>query len=278
MAGQAVSVAGLIVDHILARRTQGRLFCMAVCGAQGAGKSTATAEALSMLRAMELSAASLSLDDLYLSHAARQELARSVHPLFATRGVPGTHDVDLGVAIMMALREGRQVPLPRFDKAEDDPIPRTEWPLSPPNLDVILFEGWCVGAIPQARDALAAPVNALEAEEDPLGIWRTHANTTLGGPYRRLFQCLDGLCLLMPPDFDIVVQWRQQQEHELRARLAIQGARGRHVQSDQEIERFVRHYERITRHILDEMPARADITVSLDEQRGIASVHQRALP
>jgi D-glycerate 3-kinase len=235
-----------------------------ICGTQASGKSTAVAVTARLLAAEGLSAAVLSLDDLYLTHDERQVLAAEVHPLFATRGPPGTHDLDLGEAVLDGLREPGETRLPRFDKARDTRRPQEEWePFAGP-ADVVLFEGWCVGAIPQSPNALVRPVNAMERKEDPDGSWRVYANRALAGPYQALFRRLDLLALLQAPGFETVLTWRIEQERKLRARMGSDAAR---VMSDAQIGRFIAHYERLTRHILTEMPMRADLVFPLDRDR-----------
>ena len=231
-----------------------------LCGAQGSGKSTIAAWTVRLLAERGVSAVALSLDDFYLTHEARQRLAKSVHPLLATRGPPGTHDVGMAAAAIDALRSRGKVSSPRFDKASDTRAPRAQWPVVATPVDVILLEGWCVGAVAQGRAALALPVNALERDEDPDGVWRTYVNDQLDGPYQQLFGMLHDLVLLAAPSFDVVAGWRTEQEARLRAQ-------GRGGMDDAEIARFVAHYERLTRWILAEMPARADWTVTLDINR-----------
>ncbi|MBM4200974.1 MAG: hypothetical protein FJ189_06780, partial [Gammaproteobacteria bacterium] len=95
-----------------------------ISGAQGSGKSTlARLIALILSRACGFRVARLSIDDLYKTRAERRELARTVHPLLLTRGVPGTHDTELGLDVIDALRratERQATLLPRFDKATDE--------------------------------------------------------------------------------------------------------------------------------------------------------------
>jgi D-glycerate 3-kinase len=157
--------------------------------------------------------------------------------------------------------------LPRFDKAMDDRAPVEAWPVVAGPVDVVLFEGWCVGARsqPAQAQALAAPLNALERERDPDGAWRAHVNAALAGPYRALFARLDLLVLFTAPDFETVLTWRREQEAKLRNRLAATGQGG--AMTNDEIAVFVQHYERLTRHIAREMPARADVVVALDKDR-----------
>src|ERR1700722_18032274 len=138
-----------------------------ICGPQGSGKTTSARVLERLLAAEGLRAVILSLDDLYLPLAARRKLAAEVHPLLLTRGVPGTHEVPLGLELLAGLgRPGRTL-MPRFDKASDDRLLKDRGtPLEGP-FDVVLFEGWCVGARPQTRAALRRPVNDLEREHDP---------------------------------------------------------------------------------------------------------------
>jgi D-glycerate 3-kinase len=209
----------------------------------------------------------LGLDDYYLSKAARLALAEGVHPLFATRGPPGTHDLTALNAALDALMAGDGARLRRFDKGADDIVPEREWPLAPPNAGIVILEGWCVGAVAQPDDTLAAPINALETAEDASGVWRSAVNAALAGPYRALFARLDRLILLRPPSFEVVLGWRAEQEATTAARAAREGRAAPALMDHAALVRFVQHYERVTQAILLDMPARADLTVRLDNQR-----------
>jgi len=242
-------------------------FVLGVCGAQGSGKSTLSQGLADRLTGQSLRVAILSLDDLYLSHDRRAELAAEVHPLFATRGVPGTHDVAMGVRLLGDVKAGRDVVLPRFDKATDDPAPPDRWLAVEGPLDVLIFEGWCVGASAEPEAALTEPVNALEVQRDPDGVWRRAVNAALAGPYADLFARIDRLVLLAAPGFEVVERWRIEQEHDLRRRLETQGPDAGRAMSDAEVATFIQHYERLTRHVLGTMPACADRVLRLDETR-----------
>jgi len=261
-------VAALIADLACARMEAGRPHVLGLCGPQGSGKSTAAEAAVRLLSARGVHAAVLALDDLYLGRAARAELAGRVHPLLATRGPPGTHDVSQGISLIAAWKAGGIARPPRFDKIADDRRPGPGPRLGP--LDLLIFEGWCVGARPQPTAALATPINALEAECDPDGRWRIYVNDRLAADYQRLFAPIDSLALLLAPDFDTVFRWRAEQEETNRRRH--DPARGGRAMTAEEIERFVRHYERLTRHIAAEMPARADLVIRLDAGRRPISV------
>lgn len=261
----------VIAQHIAERAYNSRFrdTCLVVglCGAQGSGKSTLAVVLRRLLPEHGLAAATLSLDDFYLPLQARAELARTVHPLLRTRGVPGTHDVALALSVLDALRGPGRVALPAFDKALDDRRPASEWPQVQAPVQVIVLEGWCVGAVPQPEAALLNPVNALESEEDPDGTWRRYVNDALARTYAPLFRQLGFLLLLAAPGFEVVYRWRLEQEQQLRRRVAGQGGGASGLMSDAQLRRFISHYERLTRHILREMPARADLLVRLDPQR-----------
>lgn len=245
------------------RSSAKRPLTVGICGAQGSGKSTIAQALHDKFVAGDLKVALFSLDDLYLSREDRKMLAAE-HPLFEVRGVPGTHDVALGEQVIAACGLPGRVLLPRFSKERDEPCPQSEWVEIEGPVDLILFEGWCVGALPQPAEALLEPVNTLERYEDHKAVWRSSVNRHLANEYQRLFANIDQLVLLAAPGFDVVATWRQEQEHVLRERLRSQGRDLASTFSDSEIERFVQHYQRITQHILAEMPDRADLVVRLD--------------
>lgn len=245
----------------------GTSLVVGVTGPQGSGKSAAAGALALLLREGGLRVAILSIDDLYLTRAQRQKLAADVHPLFATRGVPGTHDAELGLALIESLGRAGETAVPRFDKAIDDRRDRAAWDVVAGPVDVILFEGWCVGARPQDEAALAAPINALERDRDRDGAWRRCANAALAGPYQALFARIGFQVLLLAPSFEAVLGWRLEQEHRLRERGGPAAG-----QSDAEIAVFVQHYERLTRWIAAEMPARADAVVRLGLQRQVVGL------
>jgi D-glycerate 3-kinase len=261
-----------------ARGEQTRTRVVGVCGAQGSGKSTFCRLLGTVMReAFGEVAITMSIDDIYETRERREQLAREAHPLFVTRGVPGTHDLALGLETIdriVSQGEGETVALPAFDKAIDTRLPRDEWKCHQGPVDTLLFEGWCVGAAPERDAALLDPVNRLEREEDPDCVWRRTVNEHLRGYYRGLFARIDVLILLRVDSMQRVFEWRRLQEHKLADAVAAQANNaGTRIMTDEQVERFIMHYERLTRHILAEMPARADIVFDLDESHSAARVH-----
>lgn len=249
---------------------------LGINGGQGSGKST-LCEFLKLIlqQGFGLRVAGLSIDDIYKTRAEREQLAKTVHPLLLTRGVPGTHDVALGLGVINALKvagAGDSVAIPSFDKATDDRRPPSEWPRFQGRADVIIFEGWCVAARPQDEKDLAQPINSLEATEDSDGRWRRYVNQQLKGDYARLFGQLDALVMLKVPSMERVFQWRSLQEEKLAASLASQPQDATRIMDGPAIRRFVQHYERITRHMLAEMPNRADVTLFVDDEHQICRI------
>lgn len=249
-------LAALLADQIAAAHAHAgsQPLTVGLTGPQGSGKSTLAGFLPGALAQKGLRGVALGLDDLYLTKSERVKLAEEVHPLFATRGPPGTHDATLGLGILESLSSAGRTRIPRFDKARDDRVSHDGWTAVEGPIDIIIFEGWCVNARPQSDEALAVPINLLERDEDTGSVWRRHANAALAHGYQKLFARIGFQILLRPPDFETVFTWRLQQEHELHEASGV-------GQTDLEIARFVAHFERITRHIDREMPHRADVVV-----------------
>ena len=246
-----------LADEIARRAQAKHPLLVGINGAQGSGKTTLCRFLEILLPERGLAATTLSLDDLYLSRAERAQAAADHHPLFATRGVPGTHDVERGMAILDRLMAGKSADVPVFDKARDERAGARRHVEGP--VDVVLFEGWCVGAAPQSAAELREAVNALERGEDPEGTWRREVNRRLATDYAELFARIDLLMMLKVPDFATVRDHRRLQE----SKLGAINPGGPAVMDDAALDRFLAHYQRLTEHMLAEMPARADILIEI---------------
>lgn len=255
-----------------------------VNGAQGAGKARLfNLLEVVLTEAFGLRVANLSIDDIYLTRAEREALASTVHPMLATRGVPGTHDVELGMGLLQSLKHsavGEVVRIPMFDKSIDERMPPDSWQEFVGPADIIVFDGWCVGAKPEPEKRLAQPVNELESQEDADGRWRAYVNEQLAGPYQELFNEIDLLITLKVPNMAAVYNWRAAQEVKLSERAALiyedrTPTDPLRIMGSEEIGRFIAHYERLTCWMLDEIDERADLTLELNANHKIAAIRIR---
>lgn len=235
-------------------RAQSTPAVIGITGAQGTGKSTLASLLVTELLAQGLSCAAVSLDDYYLTRQARQQLAGTVHPLLAQRGVPGTHDIGRALSDARQVLAGAAVALPRFDKALDDSLP--DRPAA--QLDLLIVEGWCLGLAAEAESGLVSPVNQLEATEDSSGAWRRYVNQQLAASYQPYFDLLQPLIWLKAPDWDSVCRWRAKQEQQLWQQ------RGTGMTTEQ-LARFMLPFQRLTQLSYQQLPARANYTIVLNQ-------------
>ncbi len=245
-------------------------------GCQGSGKST-LADFLQMylLRKYQLSAAVLSLDDFYLATKEREQLAKTLHPLFRTRGVPGTHKIDLLGQTLKSLASinlpKQVVKLPRFNKALDEPVSQALWPKVSAQLDFVIVEGWFWGVPIQQEGELAVAVNALEKNQDKQGTWRKAVNDFLEN-YQHLYLYMDYWLMLKAPNFDCVYQWRLEQEMKLHERYLQNNLREKNaIMSAEKVRVFIEYFQRLTESSLAYMPSFSDKVFYLNPQREIIS-------
>ena len=254
------------------RRKPDKPLVVGMNGAQGSGKSTTTAALAIMLKHSGLSVATLSIDDLYLTRLQRKVLSEDIHPLLATRGVPGTHDVEMGIELIQKLiTASGEVPLPRFDKSIDDRLPEKDWPRYLTPVDIVLFEGWCIATPPQSQNELLSPMNGLEVQADPNGEWRGFVNSMLAGRYHSLFTLIDVVVYLKIPAFDSILKWRGRQERQ----TFNQSCKPEEGMNAEQLTRFIQHFERLTRHSMEKLPELADVMLELDGQQKIIQSHYR---
>jgi len=249
-----------LVGRMIAAGPQDRPPLIAVVGAQGSGKTT-----LARAAAERFGAAQISIDDVYLTRAEREAMARETHPLFVHRGPPGTHDLALLRDLIDRLSAAGPVDetlIPDFDKRGDDRWPAGRWRRFRGRPSAILIDAWCLGVVAEDEPALAEPVNGLEREQDADGSWRRAVNAFVAGPYADFIAGFDAVLFLQAPGFEVVLDWRCQQEADL---LGVapddlpQAERRR-------LGGFIQYFERITRRMLAG-GVRADVTVKLDRNR-----------
>ncbi len=261
-----------IVDHIIAEYNHNRTpKVIGINGCQGSGKSTlADYLCTAVSEQLNIQTVALSLDDFYLTKSERNKLAKQVHPLLATRGVPGTHDVELAISCVNHLLVGQKALITRFDKSIDDRVPQDQLQSIEEPVGLIVLEGWCLGALPQKTEALTNAINALEQEEDTDAVWRNYVNQALTNDYPALFNLVDELIMLQAPSFDTVFKWRLEQEQKLVKRLEKEGLSNHSgIMDEHQIRRFISYFERVTENSLQEMPKRADHLFTLGLSREI---------
>ena len=232
-------------------------------GGQGAGKSTITGILKFILkRKYGLDLCVFSIDDFYKTKAERKKMSKKVHPLFLTRGVPGTHDVNLINKTIKKLKKQkfRTVLIPKFDKSIDDRSKKHNWQKikKPPHL--VIFEGWCVGAKHQKNNELKKPINLIEKKHDPDLIWRKTVNNSLKNQYKKLFNKIDRLVYLKAPNFNNILKWRLLQEQKMKLT-----SKTKKTMSKSQIREFIMFYERITMHMMKNFSIISDLTVFLDK-------------
>ena len=264
-----IPMAESLVMH---QKSAGGTLFVGVNGTQGSGKSTLCDFLLEYLTSMHnLHVISMSLDDFYYSSQIRQDLAETVHPLFATRGVPGTHDVVCMQKTFEALA-AQETPLtiPRFNKATDNPYEESDWLQVKQPVDIVLMEGWCWGVRSQNDKSLEEPVNTLEAIEDVAASWRRYVNAVLKKDYEPLYDYMHYWVMLLAPSFSAVHDWRCEQEHKLKVALGeADPEKLAGLMSDEAIARFIMHYQRLTEHGLASLPETCDTVYELDFNRRV---------
>jgi len=246
------------------------LLFVGVNGCQGSGKSTLSQYLAAYIsEKYQLNVLVMSLDDFYLSSEHRKQLAQSIHPLLATRGVPGTHDTSAMADVFQKLANNScGFAVPKFNKATDEPFEPSQWQTIQQPVDIVLFEGWCWGVKAQSAAQLKTPINALEKTQDVDGIWRSYVNQQLAQYYQPLYQYINYWLVLKAPSFDCVYQWRLEQEQKLSKSSQLNAINNK-VMTPAQVLDFIQYFQRLTEHGLNTLSESANGLLSLDAQRNI---------
>jgi D-glycerate 3-kinase len=249
-------------------KEKGKTLFLGFSGGQGSGKTT-VAKILKIIlkkffkRKIHVS----SIDDFYKTLKDRNKMSYTAHPLFKTRGVPGTHDINLIKKFFYFIKRKnfRKTKLPKFDKSIDDRLKKKYWFNVKERPEIVILEGWCVGAQPQPNFLIKKPINILEKYEDQDLIWRKHVNEKLKREYKKLFAMIDCYIFMKIPNFNMVFKWRLLQENKLREVLGYK----KKIMSYNEIKRFIMFYQRITLQMVKDLSKSASIVMLLNKHHEI---------
>jgi D-glycerate 3-kinase len=244
-----------------------------LAGGQGSGKTTISSIlTLILQKYFKLNVFKVSIDDFYKTRKDRKLLSKHTHPLLMTRGVPGTHDVDMMLNFFKKIeyKKFKKLQVPKFNKATDDRYPKSLWHKIKLKPDVIIFEGWCVGARAQSDSQLKKPINSLEKVYDQRANWRAHVNSQLKNKYKTLFNHLDGLLYLKAKNFNILREWRLKQERKLR--VQTKNKKNLKIMSSGDIINFMQTYQRITQQMFIDALKSSSIIMSLNSNHQIEKI------
>ena len=239
-------------------------------GGQGTGKSTISIILKIILKeAYNLETVIFSIDDFYKTLNERETMSKKISDLFLTRGVPGTHDTKMLFQCIKNLKTNnfKKMNIPKFDKSIDNRLSKSNWLQVKKKPNIVIFEGWCVGASAQKNKDLISPINKLEKYKDKKKIWRQKVNLKLRKDYKKIFDLIDKLIFLKVPSFKYVLKWRLLQEKKLRITR-----KGNKTMTDKQVENFIMYYERITKHMLKTLPYEADTVISIDNKHRLKSI------
>jgi len=248
-------------------------YIVGLAGGQGTGKTTISSIISIILRKyFKLNVFTISIDDFYKTRKERLILSQKVHPSLMTRGVPGTHDTNIMLDFFKKVKRKkfRSLKLPKFNKAIDDRCTRKLWYSIKKRPDVIIFEGWCVGAKAEKNNTLIKPVNSLEKLSDEKLTWRKFVNKQLKSKYKQLYDQLNCLLYLKSKNFSLLKQWRIKQEKKLR--LKNKRSNNHKIMNNKEVIKFMQTYQRVTQNMFKNVPKYASIILYLNSNHQIKSV------
>ena len=252
-------------------KQKGDILFIGFSGGQGSGKTT-IAEILKIIlkKFFKRNVYVSSIDDFYKTLQERKKMGNTIHPLFKTRGVPGTHDINLikNFFNFIKKKKFKKIKLPKFDKSKDNRLSKKYWFNIKKKPEIIILEGWCVGAKPQLNLSIKKPKNNLEKYEDKELIWRKYVNQKLKKEYKKLFKMIDYFIFMKIPNFKMVFKWRLLQEKKLKKKSYLH----KKIMSYNEVKRFIMFYERITLQMIKDLSKSASIIMLLKNNHQIKKI------
>lgn len=228
-----------------------------VSGPQGSGK-TYLAEHLCLEineRYPNLECIKFSMDDLYLTNSEQKQLTRRAiadgNKLLQGRGLPGTHDVRLGLDILGKLSRGEVTEIPVYDKGfaagEGDRVscvPVTK------KADVIIFEGWFNGYAPLDEDQVRIKYLTSDLDTSTLPKHKLYQVQSVNEAllmYTAIWSYFDYF-IFIDTDIANVHRWRLEQEH---AMVSKTGSGMTDLQVRDFVDRYLPVYELYYRQLCD---------------------------
>ena len=252
------------------KKKGGTLF-LGISGAQGSGKTTIS-EILKIIikKLFKRKIQIISIDNFYKTLQERKEMSSKIHNLLRTRGVPGTHDMNLLKKALFNLNKKnfKIFRSPRFDKSIDDRVKKKYWDIIKNKPEIIILEGWCVGAKHQSQNKIKKTVNNLEKNEDKNFIWRKYANEKLKKEYKSLFSIIDNFIFIKIPNYRMVFKWRFIQEKKLRKKSHS----NKKIMNSKEIKRFIMFYQRIALQMIKDLSKSASVVMYLKKNHEINKI------
>jgi len=252
-------------------REKGKTLFLGLSGGQGSGKTTVTGILKIILkkffrREIQVS----SIDDFYKTLKERNHMSYRIHNLFKTRGVPGTHDINLLKKFFNNLKKVnlKKFKSPKFDKSTDDRFRKRYWNNIKKKPEIVILEGWCIGAKPQSNSLVKKPINILEKKEDKNFIWRKYVNKKLKVEYKNLFAKIDHLIFIKIPNFKMVFKWRLLQEKKLKKKSHS----NKKIMNYKEIKRFIMFYQRITLQMIKDLSKSASVVMFMKKNHEVKKI------
>jgi len=263
-------------------------------GPQGIGKtwvSKAVKDELEQLH--DIRTLVISLDDLYLPRGAQQKLEEEEggwNRMLRGRGLPGTHDLELGVQVFESLsriNETKELRWPIYDKSAHgglgDRAGFSSLVLPPDQrLQLVIFEGWMLGFTPLDPRQLTNIYHRSLNLDPPSNSFLTQfsiqelqaINRNLVPYVDQLWSHIHLLIHLVPQDLNFIWRWRIQQEHEMKAKNGGIGM------SDEEVKRFIFRYMpcyelygKPSGEACGDQAIRPGLKIVMDEERRVVDVH-----
>ena len=258
---------------IFKNKPKNKTFIIGLAGGQGTGKTTISSLIRLILSTyFKLNVFKVSIDDFYKTRKERLKLSKSKHPLLLSRGVPGTHDVNMINKLFRNVKNSKfkSMLIPKFDKSIDDRCNKKLWYKMKKKPDVLILEGWCVGAKPENNKTLNMPINKLEKNLDDKMKWRLHVNNQLKNKYAKLFNQMNSLLYLKARNFNILKQWRIKQEKKLQ--IKNKRKKNNKIMNNMEVLKFMMTYQRITQNMFKITPKYSSIIIDLNDRHQIKRV------